>query len=255
MGFHSRAIPFNLIREKSIISELHSAHSWASPVNQHKQIFYKQLKMKQLFAKCLLMPMNRITKLLNSILEKTHSSKHKLRSFPIPSPPPTLADSAVLLSVCPTCLDISPPYFSHCLSSPAPFPLFLAPSSPAEQEQCPFVQRGGKKFEDAWRNKYIRHHFGAVNRRINTIAFFVGKCKIQQLTMPTFLVNMLDFHGWENPLIQLRHIFHLFMETPRAETDVCRFYYSANVPYTCKVPRCQPAYTCTVYTRHTLHWP
>ena len=201
MGFHSRATPFNLIGGKIY-------HQWTSfspfmGITSSKYF----TKRNQLFA------------------------KHKCSYSMIPAPNSSgFCGSHVGLSrhLSTVFLPLS---FRSC-----PFPSFSPPWSFIRgwTGTKPPLSRGKERNLRMPVFTYMRTNISSIIWIcIIWTAGYYGwiyfeKCKIQQLTMPTFLVNMLDFHGWENPLIRLRHIFHLFMEKPKQERDVCRYYYSSS---------------------------
>ena len=121
MGFHSRATPFNFIRGKidhqwtsfSPFMSITSDSAQANILQRWNSFFQNGCSW---------------TEILNSFLKNVNlrlipqNTKQKIL---FNDSPPTLVHFAVLLLVCPIGPDISPSYFSHCLASPAPAPLFL----------------------------------------------------------------------------------------------------------------------------------
>ena len=119
------------------------------------------------------------------------------------------------------------PYLDHISPIVLPllplFPLFLllALHQRLNRNKAPFVRRERKKFEDAC--LHIRTNISGVKKSTEGSIFwtlFYRNAKFNKLTMSTFLVNRLDFHGWENPLIRLRHTFHLFFTRDKMFDDI-----------------------------------
>ena len=119
------------------------------------------------------------------------------------------------------------PYLDHISPIVLPllplFPLFLllALHQRLNRNKAPFVRRERKKFEDAC--LHIRTNISGVKKSTEGSIFwtlFYRNAKLNKLTMSTFLVNRLDFHGWENPLIRLRHTFHLFFTRDKMFDDI-----------------------------------
>ena len=121
MGFHSRATPFNFIRGKidhqwtsfSPFMSITSDSAQANILQRWNSFFQNGCSWTEI--------LNSFLKNVNLRLIPQNTNQKLLFN----DSPPTLVHFAVLLLVCPIGPDISPSYFSHCLASPTPSPLFL----------------------------------------------------------------------------------------------------------------------------------
>ena len=125
------------------------------------------------------------------------------------------------------------PYISKPLSriSPSLFSVF-----PSALHQLPTMNKGSFVLHGMERNLRmppppgLLTHIDICESRMKHLKIGIKsnlswKERFNKLTMLTFLANMLDFHGWENPLISSRHIFYLFSVKPTT-LKICLLYTS-----------------------------